>query len=42
MKVPVAAAWSDDNIDLIVRGMMRKPTDDMYIFSYFLGSVTEH
>ena len=33
MKVPVVVvAWSDDNFDLIVRGMLRKPTDDIYIF----------
>ena len=42
MKVPVAVAWSDDNFDLIVRGMMRKPPDDIYIILSFLGSVTEH
>ena len=42
IKVPVAVAWSDDNFDLIVRGMMRKPTDDIYSFSSFLGLVTEH
>ena len=41
MKVPVAVAWSDDIFDLIVRGMMRKPTDDIYGFSSFLGLVTE-
>ena len=29
MKVLVAVAWSDDSFDLIVRGMMRKPTDDI-------------
>ena len=33
MKVPVAVvAWSDDNFNLIVRGMLRKPTDDIYMF----------
>ena len=42
MKVPVAVAWSDDNFDLILRGMMRKPADDSYSFSYFLGIVTEY